>query len=201
MGKLLNVVAYVSGLEADGGDILTDYVLKKRNHLGAHANALADFGNAIIGRQAWRSTYPAEHCVAETIVETNLANRPELHKLRKRKENGEELSLVVVEPNDLCRENPHEDEIAAFEEIAYPYISTIFAAGFSHSKRKSPLERAKTSDDAKKVYQSGKEVLSKIFSTDHHAITLSDLDDLQRELLAHTSDANGMLQKVVKRKV
>lgn len=201
MGQMLHVVAYVSGLEADGSDIHTEYVLKKRNQLSAHANALADFGNALIDRNCWKSAYRAERCEAETIVETNLINRPELHKLRKRKESGEELSLVVVEAIDLCRAEPSLDELAAFEEIIWPYISVVFSAGFSHDKRMSPIERAKISQEMKEIYHNGNDLLLKIFSTNYSSIALSGLDDLQKKLLAHASDANGLLQKIAKRKV
>lgn len=200
MGQILHVVAYISGLEADGSDIHTDYVLKKRNQLSAHANALADFGNAIIDRNCWKSAYPADHCEAETIIETNLKDRPELHKLRRRKESGEELSLVVVEAIDLCRVEPSLDELAAFDEIIWPYISVIFSAGFSHDNRMSPIERAKVSQEMKTIYKGGRDLLSEIFLKDHSAIALSDLKDLQGKLLAHASDANGLLQKVAKKK-
>lgn len=200
MGRILHVVAYISGLEGDGSDIHTDYVLKKRNQLTAHANALADFGNTLMERDRWQSAKFSDCCEVETIVETNLNDRPELHKLRKRKEDGEELSLVVVEDIDLCRRDPTENELAAFQEIIWPYISVAFSAGFSHEKRMSPIERAKTTQESRLIYQNGKDLLFKIFSIDHSSIPLADLDDLQRKFLAHVSDANGLLQKIARRK-
>lgn len=196
MGQLLNVVAYVSGLIPDGSDSHSDYVLKKRNHLSAHANALADFGNALIERNCWASAYPASRCEAEMIVEENLDSRPRLHELRRRKESGEELSLVVVEPRDLCRADPKEGEWNAFKGIISPYISVIFAAGFLHRDRKSPIERSAVSQQTRKVCKMGKDVSTEIVSSSHSTIPLPDLDALQGELLRHTSAANEVLQGV-----
>lgn len=211
MGQILNVLAYVTGLQRDGADIQQDYVLKKRHYLSVRAQALASFGNILIDKQMWRSSYPVQQCVVETVVETDLDTRPKLKNIAERKEKGrgkgEEFSIIVVDQRDLCRDHPETEEEYVFEDIMHPYLSVIFAAGFSHELRLSPIIRGKTSIANRKVYCDGDKILEKIYnnvkniSSNHVDVDVDEVTALQGELLAHTSDANNMLKKTVDRLV
>jgi len=203
MGKLLNIVSYVTGLKSDGSDLQSDYVLKKREYLRLRADALAYFGNTLISENAWRSSFPAEMCTSEEVIETNLDNRPRLRELVRRKDDGEELSFVVVEARDLCRIEKNtvkvDIEQQAFEDIAYNYLSTIFAGDFTHADRWSPIERATTSQEERSVCESGAKIVKKIMEYRPNGKNASELDDLQRELLGHVGSANHVLQRMVLR--
>lgn len=203
MGRILDVVAYVTGLQRDGSDIQHDYVLRKRGYLAARAEALADFGNLLIEKDCWKSSFLPDHCSAEVIIETDLDSRPELLKLYERKGTHREITVLVTEQADLCRDVPAETESYIFEDVMHPYLSTVFAAGFGHDLRFSPIEREKTSAELRSLYQAGEKVTDRILKTLSRqggvAPQLDELAALQGALLAHTSAANQTLQKRVER--
>ena len=196
MGQILKVVAYVSGLRADGSDTQTDYFLKKRAYLNQRAEALADFGSCLISKNLWRSGKPIDLCSSELVLETNLDERPMLKELSKKRQDGEELTLVVVESRDLCRPTDYNaSESLIFEEIVFPYLSVVFAGEFSHTDRWSPVQRAKTPLDEASICSDGDKVLKKIMEANPSRLNNNDLNSLQDDLLGHVGKANHILQR------
>ena len=189
MGLVVPFVGYVSGLNQDGSDVVSDYVVKKRNFLRKTGVALSEFAKFTVKKKFIfvNSEYVSEDYA--DYVERDICKRVLLKELDYKK-----LTLVVTDITDLCRNSRSrtKEEVEVLKVIANSNASIFFVPGFSHPRR--------TTDylpygDLENMHNRGVEICSTILSGHYKSMSYSNLEDFFCKVVGYNMEGHSLVRR------
>ena len=189
MGLVVPFVGYVSGLNADGSDLVSDYVTQKRNFLRNIGIALSDFGRISAKYRLSLINFDKVDFNYTDCVEESIGERTSLNKI-----DHKNVTLLVTDVTDLCRPSRSrtKSEVATLKKIANSFGSIFFAPGFVHVQRMTDYL---PHGDLLEMHRRGIEIRNDLISGNYKKMSPSSFEKIYEKLFGYNMEGHSLIRR------